>query len=92
MADNKEQVIVEVSYETSDAKKNVDELTKEIVRLEQSNKDLKKQLKAGEISQEKYSTAVEENRQMLSKNKAERRDNIKFMQAEEKSQDKLQKK
>ena len=92
MADsNEEQIIVEVVYDTDDAQKNVTALTEDIVGLESANKDLKKQLDKGKISQEDFSKATEANKVTIQKNKAERKDNIKFLQAEKGSQDKLQK-
>lgn len=89
MAD--EQIIIEVVYDTDQAQQNVNDLTKDVVALENANKDLKKQLKDGTISQEDYSKAVESNRVALAKNKAERKDNIQFLKAEKGSQDQLQK-
>lgn len=91
MSDNKDQIIVQITYDTNDAQKNVNALTEDIIKLEDANKDLKAQLNEGKISQADYSKAVAANSAAIAQNKAERKDNIKFLQAEKGSQDELQK-
>ncbi len=80
MAD--EQIIISVNYDTAEAVKSVDSLTDEIIGLENAQKAMKKRFKDGEISAEKYSVAIEQNRMALSKAKAERKDNIKILKLE----------
>lgn len=85
MAD--ETILIDIEYSTDDAVKDVNNLTDSIVELQNEQKALKNSLKEGTITQEQYSQKVAENTEKLSKEKKERKDSIKLIQAEKNSRD-----
>ena len=87
MAD--EVVIVDIQYNTNDAEKEVEDLTKSIEGLRVEQGKLNKQLEEGEISQVEYSKQTAKLKQQIQGENKQRNDAIKFINAEEKSRDRL---
>jgi hypothetical protein len=93
---NTEKIILEVEFDSAQADKNVDELTKSIISLEQANKNLRndakksdEQLKKEGKSRVDLAKQIEFNKQKLSEEKKERTASLKIIKSENNSRNQL---
>jgi len=89
MAD--EIIITQVEYDTEEAEKNIDDLTRSIEGNNVALAQLKDQLKKGEISQVKFSKESAKIKVQLQDEKKQRNDVIKLMRTENQSREQLTK-
>lgn len=74
------QILFEIEIDSKKAIENVGKLTKEIVALENTQKELKKSVKEGTTTEEDYSEALEFNKKTLASLRKERSQNISIVQ------------
>jgi chromosome segregation ATPase len=84
-----EKIIYEIEISTTDAEKNVDELTDSIVKLEKEQEELRKLLKKEQGDRAELSEKIAANQVELSKERAERKRNLRLIKAETNSRNQL---
>lgn len=74
--------VVKIQYDTEDAVKRVEDLSKAIIANKANQKELDERLKAGKISQVDYATKMAETTHTLNRDTHERKKYINVLQAE----------
>ncbi len=87
MAD--ETILIDIEYNTEEAEKNVDDLTRSIEGLRIEQAKLREQLKRGEISQVEFAKQSEKLKTQISKESQERKSNLKILISEANSRNQL---